>query len=270
MARELLCTSTGTIKGRLRSLHPRSKRSCDSHVTQTRRGYAVEELLPVKMASVGTVEVLPVCVLTESEFEEICRQSVMGYVDEITKVVDRILATRKCKVGPQTFCPSPLDQKPSPVVLAAQHGKKAVLDYLFKSFGDVIDINHVATIVSLTTAKKVHCATALWAASTGGYLEIVQKLVDLGAEVNKATLTQSTPLRGASFHGHIHVMEYLLENGAEIDTPNCIGQSPLCIAAMRGKLEAVKYLIEKGANRSVLGLNIKGKLYIVMYFFNVI
>ena len=197
----------------------------------------------------GQDRVLPVCVLTDSEFEDICQHSMNGQVNEITKIVHRILTTRECTVGPSTFCPDPLDQKPSPLVLAAQYGRKEVIDYFLEKFGDVIDINHAATIVSRTTDKKVHCATALWAASTGGYLDIVKMLIDLGAEVNKATLTQSTPLRGASFHGHIDVMDCLLDNGAEIDTPNCIGQSPLCIAAMRGQLSAVKYLIDKGANR---------------------
>lgn len=188
------------------------------------------------------------CRLTDQEYDQICDYSVRGVLNAIIETMDGIVKERKCTVDQQTFCRDPIEQKPTPLVLSAQYGHKAIVDYFLKRYGSVIDINYPATIVSLTTHKKVHCATPLWAASTGGHWDIVKALVGHGAEVNKATLTQSTPLRGASFHGYIKVMEYLLKNGAEIDTPNCIGQSPLCIAAMRGKIEAVKFLIDKGAN----------------------
>ncbi len=189
------------------------------------------------------------CVLTDEEFQSICNLSITGQVIDIETKVKRILLSNNTRVGPNTFCPDPLSQKPSPLVLAAQYGKKEVIEYFLKEFGSVIDIDHAATIISLTTQKKVHCATALWAASTGGYLDIVKILVKRGAQVNKATLTQSTPLRGASFHGHIDVMQFLLNNGADINIANCIGQSPLCIAAMRGQLNAVKFLVMNGADR---------------------
>lgn len=195
------------------------------------------------------------CCLTDKEYDDICKYSIQGSLDTIVDTLERILKERHCKVGPKTFCPDPIQQKPTPLVLSAQYGHKPVVDYFLKKYGSVMDINHPATIVSLTTHKNVHCATPLWAASTGGHLDIVKTLIAQGAGVNKATLTQSTPLRGASFHGYLKVMDYLLKNGAQIDTPNCIGQSPLCIAAMRGKIDAVKFLIERGANRHQSTIN---------------
>lgn len=109
-------------------------------------------------------------------------------------------------------------------------------------------------------------------------MDIVKTLIEHGAEVNKSTLTQSTPLRGASFHGYLDVMEYLLSSGAEIDTPNCIGQSPLCIAAMRGKIDAVKLLIDKGASQYQTTINgytimhlsaTKGRIDVVKYLLSI-
>ncbi len=221
---------------------------------------------------------LPSDVLTEEEFNNICEYSVNGWLDEILQVLDRAETERSFKAGPRTFCPDPKEQKPTPLVLSAQYGKRHIVEYFLEKYSAVIDINHVATIVSLTTHKKVHCATALWAASTGGHLEIVKTLITNGAEVNRATLTQSTPLRGASFHGYLPVMEYLLSNGAEIDTPNCIGQSPLCIAAMRGKIDAVKFLIDRGASHHQTTINgytimhlsaTKGRLIVVQYLLSI-
>lgn len=221
---------------------------------------------------------LPYCVFTKDEFDKLCEFSKNGQLDEVVKLVKLVLSSRKCRVGPATFCPQPSYHNPTPFVLSAQHGHKDVVQYFLDQYSNSIDINHAATIVSITTKKKVHCATALWAASTGGHLEIVKLLVEHGAEVNKPTLTLSTPLRGASFHGHLDVMEYLLKSGAEINTPNCIGQSPLCIAAMRGQLSAVKYLVEHGANKHQKTINgysvmhlaaTKGRVDIVKYLLSI-
>ena len=221
---------------------------------------------------------LPECVLDKNEFNDLCQHARFGKLEALKTQIEGIVNARNCQIGPSTFYREPIHQLPTPFVLAAQYGFKNIVEYFLTRFGDVLDIDHVATIVSLTTQKKVHCATALWAASTGGFLEIVKLLIQHGAKVNKPTLTQSTPLRGASFHGHVDVMDYLIASGAEINTPNCIGQSPLCIAAMRGQLDAVKYLIEKGANRhqktingySVMHLSAtKGRVEIVKYLLSI-
>ena len=185
-------------------------------------------------------------------YEIICSKAQAGDIKEL----DAILSNHdSASFGPTTFCPDPKLHLSSPVVLAAQYGHMETLTYFFDKFGAIIDINHSATIVSRTTKKKVHHATALWAACTGGHIDIVKLLVEKGANVNKTTLTQSTPLRGASFHGFIDVMEYLIQSGANINTPNCIGQSPLCIAAMRGEVDAVKFLMNKGADVNQTTIN---------------
>ena len=189
--------------------------------------------------------------LSHKDLDALCTLAQEGKADEISKSVDKILSRSTSAgtvVGKNTFSRHPSQQKPAPLVVAAQYGRKKVVQLFCEKYGDEIDVNQAATIVSLTTKKKVHCATALWAAGTGGHLDIVEYLIAHSADVNKPTLTQSTPLRGASFHGHIKVMNYLLEQGADINTPNCIGQSPLCIAAMRGQLEALQFLVNRGAD----------------------
>ena len=225
------------------------------------------------MAEGGSADEL---VLSNGDFEAMCALAREGKVEEIVKMVDSALQAGSGKrvVGRGTFCRHPSQQKSAPLVVAAQYGKKKVVQYFCEGHGNALDINQSATIISLTTKKKVHCATALWAASTGGHLDIVEYLVAHGADVNKPTLTQSTPLRGASFHGHIDVMDYLLRRGADINTPNCIGQSPLCIAAMRGQLEALQFLVTKGADlyqKTINGYSVvhlaatKGRVEIVKF-----
>lgn len=214
--------------------------------------------------------------LSLRDLDVLCALAKEGKTEEISKYVEKLLsrAGNSFVVGRNTFCRHPSHQRPAPLVVAAQYGKKKVIQYFCEKFGDKVDVNQSATIVSLTTKKKVHCATALWAASTGGHLDIVEYLIARGANVNKPTLTQSTPLRGASFHGHIKVMDYLLSRGANVNTPNCIGQSPLCIAAMRGQLDALQFLVNRGADmyqKTINGYSVvhlaatKGRVDIVKY-----
>ncbi|XP_011402513.1 PREDICTED: protein fem-1 homolog C-like [Amphimedon queenslandica] len=212
---------------------------------------------------------------SKENYESLCTHAQDG---DMSKLVSLISLYDSTSFGSATFCPDPKQHKPSPFVLAAQYGRLETVSYFLDSFGHIIDIDHGATIISRTTRKQVHHATALWAACTGGHIDIVRLLVSKGANVNKTTLTRSTPLRGASFHGFIDVMRYLIKVGADINTPNCIGQSPLCIAAMRGEVEAVRFLVQNGADTSQHTINgysvmhlaaAKGKDEVISYLLEV-
>ena len=192
---------------------------------------------------------------TKSDFIAICDCCRSGNLRNLQNLPSIISNSHEKSNKDYPLSPDPKLHMPSPLVLAAQYGHLSIVTYLVDKLGGRIDINKGATIVSNTTRKNVHHATALWAACTGGFLEVVQYLISKGADVNKTTLTRSTPLRGASFHGYINIMKYLLENGANINTPNCIGQSPLCIAAMRGEVEAVQFLLDQGADRDQCTIN---------------
>lgn len=85
----------------------------------------------------------------------------------------------------------------------------------------------------------------LMLAALKGYLPLVQKLVELDADVNK---TGWTPLHYASTGGHVAVIEHLLEHSAYIDAESPNGSTPLMMAALYGSPEAVKHLIQAGAD----------------------
>ena len=43
--------------------------------------------------------------------------------------------------------------------------------------------------------ETIEGATPLWCAAAAGHIDVVSKLVEAGASVNKTTITNSTPLR---------------------------------------------------------------------------
>ena len=85
----------------------------------------------------------------------------------------------------------------------------------------------------------------LMLAALKGQLEMADKMVKKGADVNK---TGWTPLHYAASNGHVEVIKLLLENHAYIDAESPNGSTPLMMASMYGNPEAVKLLIDEGAD----------------------
>ncbi|KAJ4783667.1 Ankyrin domain protein [Rhynchospora pubera] len=84
-------------------------------------------------------------------------------------------------------------------------------------------------------------------------LKLVKRLLDEGVDVNVAAWGPKfqgvTPLHLAAQGGYLKVMDELLERGADIDarTKGACGWTPLHIAAKERNKEAIKFLIENGA-----------------------
>jgi ankyrin repeat protein/mono/diheme cytochrome c family protein len=141
----------------------------------------------------------------------------------------------------------------------------------------------IAADPEIVKAKDPAGSTLLHHAAGFGTLDIVQLLLDRGAEVNAKNRRASTPLhwgihdeakvrvllaRGAAinakqiegrtplyqaalFPSGTPVLRLLLEKGADPSIATLIGQTPLIAAAGRGDIEAMLLLIEKGANVNV-------------------
>ncbi|WP_423453706.1 ankyrin repeat domain-containing protein [Ottowia sp. VDI28] len=85
----------------------------------------------------------------------------------------------------------------------------------------------------------------LMMASFKGYLDLAQRLIAKGADVNKPGWT---PLHYAATNGQLKLMELLLEEHAFIDAESPNGTTPLMMAASYGAPAAVKLLIDAGAD----------------------
>ena len=87
-------------------------------------------------------------------------------------------------------------------------------------------------------------ATALLAAAQSGHSEVVQLLLQAGADKNAATQGGETALMAASESDHLAVVQLLLEAGADRNAAVRYGATILMAAAEKGRLEVVQVLLE--------------------------
>lgn len=82
-------------------------------------------------------------------------------------------------------------------------------------------------------------SSALFYGAEGGNLGIVQRMIDLGADVN-SILQEQTVLESAVCNGHADITKYLLEQGAGYRYRRGQPWTPLFSAAAAGETEVVK------------------------------
>jgi ankyrin repeat protein len=90
--------------------------------------------------------------------------------------------------------------------------------------------------------------TALHDASWNRKLEVAKLLIKYGADVNCRSKIGWTPLHVTSSKGHCEIVELLLDHGADLNTKQQEHWTPLHLASWLGRLEVVKLLLERGAD----------------------
>jgi len=84
--------------------------------------------------------------------------------------------------------------------------------------------------------------TALQRAAHSGHYHTVKRLIDAGADVNKALDNGATPLFIAAQQGHVEIVRALIDAGADVNKALDDGATPLFIAAQQGHVEIVRVL----------------------------
>ncbi|KAK3933812.1 hypothetical protein QBC46DRAFT_326021 [Diplogelasinospora grovesii] len=94
--------------------------------------------------------------------------------------------------------------------------------------------------------------STLAVAAAGGETEIVEFLVEKGADVNMPLQSgdYGSALAAAAYWGKTKIVEFLVEKGADVNMPLQSGDygSALAAAAAKGETEIVEFLVEKGAD----------------------
>ncbi|GMH39508.1 hypothetical protein BSKO_07406 [Bryopsis sp. KO-2023] len=123
------------------------------------------------------------------------------------------------------------------VHVAAEQGWVGLIEVLVMELGSDVD--------SRDTCKF----TPLHSAANWGWVEAIQKLVELKHEVDVKDYLGRTPLHYAALHGRAGAIEDLAKLGASLqETDSRGGYTPLHLAADAGQCEAVATLVNLGAD----------------------
>ena len=97
-------------------------------------------------------------------------------------------------------------------------------------------------------ARNARDESPLMMAALRGHTDMVVRLVERGADVNK---TGWAPLHYAATKGDLVAMQVLLDHHAYIDAESPNGSTPLMMAAMYGTPAAVRLLLVAGADATL-------------------
>ena len=90
-----------------------------------------------------------------------------------------------------------------------------------------------------------HSVTALWSAAIRGREDLVQLLLEYGADVNGCSDSESTAVRAACYANQTDMVKLLVERGADINKPNIYGAT--CLMNAIESVELSEFLIKSGA-----------------------
>ena len=92
-------------------------------------------------------------------------------------------------------------------------------------------------------------ATSLYYAASFGIEHVVLSLLEQGAEVDAAGgRLGATAFHAAAMRGHVNVMDILLQKGADPNKADFMKMTALHSAATHDELEAIKYLLDHDAD----------------------
>lgn len=135
------------------------------------------------------------------------------------------------------FDPNSVNEAGVPaLLLAVQNPSLKVMDVLLR---------HPSLKVEVRTAQD---ESVLMLAALRGYHAMCERLVALGADVNKPGWA---PLHYAATGGHTRTVQLLLDAHAYIDASSPNGTTPLMMSAQYGNIETVRLLLQSGADPTI-------------------
>jgi len=137
--------------------------------------------------------------------------------------------------------------------LGKTHYYKEIVDELWSAILEN-HVNKVRRIISITNIdvnfrklKRVSHTTPLWIASISGFSDVVNLLLQAGADANQVYDGSSRSLLHGVVGKGSKIVAQLLAGGADINKQDTNGETPLHEACRRNKPKVVKLLLDKGA-----------------------
>ena len=134
----------------------------------------------------------------------------------------------------------------APLFVAAMHGNVDMVECLVKEWQADMEERGLCAVLNSETISH-HLVTPLWLAAVLNNLEVVESLINLGADVDAQSDTGFTPVYYAYIMRKFDVVKCLVMRGANVRKPNNYGVTCLMLAASSSCKEFCKIFIQHGA-----------------------
>jgi ankyrin repeat protein len=156
----------------------------------------------------------------------------------------------------------------TPLLQAVREGRNWIVQYLVEKHSDknthgndgkrpldvvVLKGNMEITRVLLgINALSYKLGMHMFVAARFGFLDLLQRCVAIGEDINVKTEDGKSPLHVASKSGQVATVQYLSEHGAPLDLQDNSGNTALHMAVSNGHLEVTRVLVKKGRHEEVV------------------
>jgi ankyrin repeat protein len=174
----------------------------------------------------------------------------------------------------------------TPLDVATASGNREVTRYLANHMGvkdpwdgmavtpidmDADNLVLHTTLASVVIAEQANIPggldkTSLYDASARGDVEVVQLLLDQGADVNQRNARHITALHAASTLGKLEVAKLLVESGADVNCREKEGWTPLLHASRLGLRDLAELLLDNGADVSAKTQDLHTPLHFASWY----
>jgi ankyrin repeat protein len=131
--------------------------------------------------------------------------------------------------------------------------KEATPLHVASDYGQIQVVRRLLGLGANVNARDSVGSSALFTAAGGAHadVDVVKLLIDKGADVNARDKFKDTPFHIACLAGRMGVVRALLGAGASVNAIDQAGDSPLQLAVHRGDVELLRVLLEAGADPTI-------------------
>lgn len=149
--------------------------------------------------------------------------------------------------GRRTIASYLVEKKNADINLSAEGGWKPVHAACYNEFVKLTTflVKHNADLDSPCKEIRGYSPLHILISTDKAPEELIQLLVQKGANLNVQNDTGGTPLHLAVFWGHLNVVKTIVTAGARLDIKNSNGRTPLDLAATYGHKKIAEFLSEK-------------------------
>ena len=138
----------------------------------------------------------------------------------------------------------PTNPSLSPWHFAALQGSAYILEAILSSIPEEGDLRSITEDTDHVYSEY----TALHIAAIHGMVDVLEVLLDKGANIEASSNNQSKPIHLAARFGRVDALKTLLDRGANIEAKTDICFTALHDAADNGDLDVIRTLLDRGAN----------------------